>query len=462
MSDRLSAMRGITAEVADFIERTQISRIPDAVVQTAKLLATDFLGVATAGSKEKPVRIAQGLIGEQGLNGRVTIIGSALRSHPVWASFVNGVSGHVLDFDDASQPMYGHPTVATLPTSLAIGELLDVDGLTLLESYIIGLEVAVKLSYGMNPVHYERGWHSTSTLGSIGSTAAAAKLLGLKGEQLRSALALAASQACGLQQNFGTMTKSFHAGRAAQNGVLAALLAQRGWTGDQNILEAPLGFFHLFCGPGNYDAQKVVDKLGRPFDIEHPGIILKRYPSCAFSHPVIDAALAITQDRQYCPAGVEKVEGHIHKLADQILIHRNPKTGLEAKFSMEACLALALLDGKVGIRSFTDEKIGSKEVREMMTRVRRVIMPMDAKGPDDFGPAKVKVFMRDGRILEAFVKKAKGHPENPLSLQEVQEKYRECCSEVLPEHYIERSLSLLEDLEKLPRISKLMECFRVA
>jgi 2-methylcitrate dehydratase PrpD len=335
-----------------------------------------------------------------------------------------------------------------------------VSGRSLLESYIIGVEVTVKLAHGMNPAHYKWGWHSTCTLGSIGSAAAASHLLDLRGAKMRTALALAASQAGGLQQNFGTMTKPFHAGRASENGVLAALLAREEWTADQNILEAPLGFFNLFCGPGHYEAEKVIDRLGKPFDIESPGIILKKFPSCAFSHPVIDAALSITQDPKYDPAKVERVEGHIHELADQILIHRAANTGLEAKFSMEACLALALVDRNVSMKSFVDEKVRSKEVRNMMARIERKIMPKSEKGPVEFGPATVKVFLKDGTVLEDSVGKARGNPENPMSLQEIQAKYRECCSEVLSENSIEQSLSILENLENLESIHGLMECFQ--
>ncbi len=451
----------ITARLADFIERADISHIPDSVIQKAKLLVTDFLGVAAGGSIEESSKIIQELTRDQKVSGAVTLIGTSFRSHSTWAAFANGNSGHTLDYDDVSQPMYGHPTTAVLPASLAVGESLEVSGSKLLESYIIGLEVAVKLAYGMNPKHYEHGWHSTCTLGTIGATAAAGKLMGLKGDKLRAALAIGASQAGGLQQNFGTMTKPFHAGRAAQNGVLAALLAQKGWTGDQNILEAPLGFFHLFCGPGNYDAERCVNALGAPYDIDQPGIILKKYPSCAFSHPAIDAALAITQTTDYDPKEVERVEGYIHGLADQILIHHNPRTGLEAKFSMEACVSLALLDGNVNSKSFVDDKITGKDVSELVRRVRRIVTSGDQDGPKEFGPATVKAFLKGDRLREATVQKAKGNPENPMSLQEIQDKYRDCCSEVLPEQSLERSLSLLEDLDKLDQINELMDCFRV-
>jgi 2-methylcitrate dehydratase PrpD len=454
--------REITAQVATFIEKTRISEMPGPVVQKAKQLVTDLLGVATAGSREKAARIIQGFIEEQNARGSATIIGTDQRSHPAASSLANGISGHVLDYDDVSEPMYGHPTVAVLPACLALGEELDVSGKDLLESYIIGLEVTVKLSYGMNPAHYEHGWHSTCTLGSMGAAAAAAKLLGLTGEQLRTALALAASQAGGLQQNFGTMIKPFHAGRAAENGVLAALLAQRGWTGDQNILEAPLGFFHLFCGPGHYDAERCVNSLGKPFEIDRPGIILKKYPSCAFSHPAIDAALIITQDPHYDVSKLERVEGRIHSLADQILIHRNPQTGLEAKFSMEACVALALLDGRVNTKSFTDRRLANKDFKKILRRVQRVVTASDKKGPRGFGPAEVRVLLKGGDIMEARVEKAKGNAENPMTEEEIREKYLDCCSDVLSQRSIEKSLSLLQDLDGLDGIRPLMDCFRIA
>jgi 2-methylcitrate dehydratase PrpD len=259
------------------------------------------------------------------------------------------------------------------------------------------------------------------------------------------------------------MTKPFQAGRAAENGVVAALSAQRGWTGEQNILEAPLGFFHVFCGPDNYEGEKVINQIGRPFDMEHPGIILKKYCSCAFTHPVIDAALSITQSPQYHPEEVDRVEGHIHKLADQILIHRHPQTGLEAKFSAEGCLALAFVDGDINIKSFTDHRVRSKEVKEMMTRINREILSEEKReGPPEFGPAEVKVFLKGGKTLEARVDKAKGTPENPMSPEEIQEKYIDCCTGILPEEGIEKSISMVQNLDTLERISDLMESYRVA
>ncbi|MCF8110043.1 MAG: MmgE/PrpD family protein [Desulfobacteraceae bacterium] len=454
----------ITAGLADFIERQEISGIPADVLQKANLLITDFLGVTVGGSKEESARIAQDMIRQQSVGGGATIIGTDMESHPAWSALANGISGHVLDFDDVSQPMYGHPTVAVLPACLAVSEWLGASGKAALEAYIIGLEVAVKLGYVLNPVHYEKGWHATCTLGTMGATVAAAKLLGLSAEKLRSALALAASQACGLQRNFGTMTKSFHAGRASENGVIAALLASKGWTGDQAIMDGPRGFLGIFgaCSVEGEETAMFSGKLGNPFDIEDPGIILKKYPSCAFTHPGIDAALEITQRPQYDARKIERVEAYLHDLADQILNHREPVTGLEAKFSIEGCLALALLDGHVSGKSFHDKKVKTDSIQSMIARVERKVDNCgDSTEPKGFGPTTVKVYLGGGSVLEARVEKARGSPENPLTPTEVREKYIDCCTGILPEKAIEASLSLLNNMEDLDDIRKLMQCFQV-
>ena len=452
----------LTGEVVQFIERTTLADIPAPVVQRAKTLVTDFLGVAVAGSVEPQARIVHRFLDEHGGGGTATVIGCSERTTVPWSALANGVAGHALDFDDVSQTMYGHPTVAVLPAALAAAELVGCGGSTLLESYIIGVEVAVKLASSMKPAHYQKGWHSTSTLGSLGATAAAAKLLRLRGPELHSALALGASQACGLQQNFGTMTKTFHAGRAAQNGIVAALLAQKGFTGDQAILEAPLGFFQVFSGPGNFRAEEAVHRLGKPFEIEDPGLILKKHPCCAFSHPSVDAALEIAARPNFDLSKVDRVEAYIHHLANQVLIHMRPKTGLEAKFSLEGCLALALVDKGLSIRSFIDRSIARAEIQAIIGRVQRRVIPREKCQPTDFGPATVRVCLADGHTLEGTVEKAKGTPERPMRLEETEAKYHDCCSGVLSEGVVERSMALLERLERLDRLDELMACYRMA
>ena len=452
-------MTKITSMAADFIESFNYERIPQAVVEKAKLFVIDLMGVTVAGSAEpvgKIIREFSPLPGESS----ASIMGGSRKTTQDWAALVNGTSGHALDFDDVSEPMYGHPTVTVLPAALAVAENLGKSGSALIESYIIGLEFAVKLFYAMNPVHYEHGWHSTATMGSVGSTAAASKLYGLSGVQLRNALAMGCTQAFGIQQNFGTMTKPFHAGKAAQNGVIAAMLASRGWTGDQCIFEGPVGYFHVFCAPGEYHPEEFINHLGSPFVLEDSGLIIKKYPSCAFSHPAVDAAIEIAKNPKFKPSEVEKIESQILPINNQVLLHKKPKTGLEAKFSLEGCLAMALIDGNLNIRSFADESGLKPKIQAMMKKIERRVVENPGGNAQDFGPSSVRVFLRNGEVLEATVKNAKGTPQNPMSQAEIKEKYRNCCSGILAEKDIEKSLDLILRLDTLDRLDELMACYQ--
>ncbi len=451
--------REITAEAAHFIENMSYERIPQDMAEKAKFFIMDLLGVTVGGSVEPAGRVLRELAPAPAGNGAASIIGSTQKTTPDWGALVNGTSGHALDFDDVNEPMYGHPSVPVLPAALAVAEALSLGGKALIESYVIGIEFAVKLCHAMNPGHYQHGWHSTATMGSVGAAVAAAKLYGLRGEQLRSALALGCTQAFGLQQNFGTMTKPFHAGKAAQNGVMAAMLANRGWTGDQAIFEAPMGYFHVFCGPGEWRADEFVKRLGRPLVIDDSGIIIKKHASCAFSHPAVDAALEVAANPKFDPSMVERIEGQILPLNNQILLHRRPKTGLEAKFSLEGCLAISLIDAKLNLKSFTDNSILRPQVQAMIEKVERTVVESPGGKPQDFGPATVRVFLGEGDVLEATVKDAKGTPQNPMTSGEIEGKYRDCCSGVLAEAKVEESIGLIRRLDTLETLNELMACY---
>ncbi|MBU1155871.1 MAG: MmgE/PrpD family protein, partial [Proteobacteria bacterium] len=269
------------------------------------------------------------------------------------------------------------------------------------------------------------------------------------------------SQASGLQQNFGTMTKPFHAGKAAQNGLLAALLAQGGFTGDKAIFEAPLGFFHLFVAGHMVDAAAILDRLGRPYEIDSPGLLIKKHPSCAFSHPPADAALELAHSPGFELDLIESVTGVIHDMADQILIHQRPRTGLQAKFSLEAVMALALTDGQLSLASFTDQSVLREPVQKLIAITTRQVDRRAGAGSGDFGPAEVRVRLKNGETLSARVDKAKGSPTNPMSDGEFRAKYLDCCTGVLSPEQIEKSLALLARLENVRRISELTECYLI-
>jgi len=454
--------REITKEVASFIENMTYEEIPQETVEKAKYFVMDYLGVTAGGSNEPAGKILRQLapLPKEGLE--ASIIGSAQSTTPDWAALTNGTAGHALDFDDVNEPMYGHPSVPVLPAVFAVAETLGLGGAALLLSYVVGLELAAKLPHAMNPGHYQHGWHSTATMGSVGAAAAASKLYDLKGEQLKSALALGCTQAFGLQQNFGTMTKPFHAGKASQNGVIAAMLASKGWTGDQNIFEAPIGYFHVFCASGDYDPDQFVERLGKPFVIDDTGLIIKKHPSCAFSHPAVDAALEILDNPAFDHSQIERIEGQILPINDQVLLHRNPKTGLEAKFSLEGLVAMAFIDGKLIPRSFADSSVQRDEVQGLIGKVERRVMESPKTKAQDFGPSSVRVFLRDGKVLEATVKDARGTPKNPMTQAEIEEKYRDCCSGMMTEANIKKSLNLIKELDKLETLDNLMACYQPA
>ena len=252
---------GATARLAEFIVKSRWEELPAAAIERAKRAILDSVGVMLAGSVEPPAHIVQRLAEAEGGAPLCTVAGTRLRTGGVWAALANGTAGHALDFDDTNFAMLGHPSVPVLAAALAAGELALADGRALIHAFLVGFEVETTLAEVMNPGHYARGWHATSTLGILGAVAASAKLLGLDPAETRHALAIAASQASGLKENFGTMTKPFHAGHAARGGVLAALLAREGFTGSEVALEGAQGYLRLL-GSQTEDPTAALAGLG--------------------------------------------------------------------------------------------------------------------------------------------------------------------------------------------------------
>ena len=294
-----------------------------------KRVSLDCLGAALAGYSHPIGKIITDFVKESGGSPKATVIGAGFKTSPHEAALANGTMAHALDYDDYSLVLAGHPSVSLLPSILAIGEDRGISGKKVLTAYIVGFEIESKLGAGVNFRHYELGWHATCTLGTLGAAAACSSILGLDIEKTRMALGIAASEASGLRQNFGTMTKPFHAGLSARNGVIAALLAEKGFTADKNILEAEFGFCNLFCGKGEYDSERITSNLGNPFAIFEPGISIKPYPSCGGTHTALDAMLYLAKENDINPSDVEEIGVDVPELLPRVLIHSNPKTGLE-------------------------------------------------------------------------------------------------------------------------------------
>ncbi len=437
--------------------------IPQDAVALARLGITDFIGVTLAGLEERQSRIIADYARKLGGTPQASVIGGSFKTSPYLAALVNGTVGHSLDYDDMAISLIGHPSVFLVPAVLAIGETMGSSGQDILTAYVVGYETACYIAKPIIQSHYVQGWHSTATFGSLGATASVAWLLRLNTHQTRMALGIAASLAGGLRQNFGTMTKPLHAGKAAANGVQAALLAQAGFTADESILEAPLGFARVFGHSEEVNWAEASECLGETFFISSPvGISFKPYPTCGFTHPAIDAALSIKGKYKISGADIAAVELGVSPFDKQILIHHHPRTGLEAKFSLEYCVARALVSGEVRLDHLTDEAVADPQVKSLMERMKWVEKyPLPPMGTaEGLGHKSVTVRLADGAEYSKEVTIARGMPQNPLSPSQFDTKYRDCASTALSRDNVEKSLSILASLQKVRNIRELMETIR--
>ena len=450
---------GATARLAEFSVKCRWEELPAAAIDAAKRAILDSVGVMLAGSLEPPALIVQRLAEAEGGAPLCTVLGTRLRTGGVWAALANGTAGHALDFDDTNFALMGHPSVPLLAAALAAGELVLVNGRALIHAFLVGFEVETTLAEAMNPAHYARGWHATSTLGSLGAAAAAAKLLGLDPGETRHALAIAASQASGLKENFGTMTKPFHAGHAARSGVLAALLAREGFTGSEIAIEGPQGYLRVL-GSQTEDPAAALERLGAPWKILTTGVAVKPYPSCACTHSIIAGLLELRQAHAIRPEDVAQVTIGVNPLVPGILIHHDPHTGLEGKFSAEFCAAAALVDGSVGIATFKDERIADPALRGVMGRVKMVVDPTIPSDLEHHMWTRLKVRLAGGRALEVPPREVPGHPSAPLSREALLAKFTDCAGRVLARDRVESIAQMLEGLEGCPDLRSLTATLR--
>lgn len=405
--------------------------VPEAALAKAEIALIDTIGCALAGADAEGTRILARVVARQDNSGDCSIIGSARRAGPRDAALINGTAAHALDFDDVNWSLYGHPSVAILPTALALAEAEGRGGTAMLEAFAVGVEVAAKIGRFANPSLYEHGWHATCAIGAIGAAAAGGRLLGLDPPRMAMAIGIAASMAAGLRRNFGSMVKPFHAGRAAEIGVLAAQLAAEGFTADPEALEGRAGFYQVFNARITPTEAEMTAALGAPWDIVEPGIVIKRYPACAATHCALDALIELKQQHGLAPDQIEEIRVGADPLALKILQHPCPTTGLEGKFSMEFCMAVAAVEGAAGLEHFADRWISDRAVQELLPRVKvydRTDLGAEAGGGV---PAAVEVRLKDGRTLARTVTVPRGDPRNPIDTAELEAKFMSCARPVL-------------------------------
>ena len=448
---------GTTERMAQFVVDKHFEDIPKEVLKLAKGAVIDCLGCMIAPIPDLITEKVTNLVKSEGSKPVSGVIGSGFKTSALNAALANGTMGHALDLDDDNDSMRGHPSVPILPAILALAEELNGSGKEVITAYVLGFEVEAKVGRGVNMEHYERGWHTTLTLGTLGAAAASSKMLHLDVAQTRMALGIAASLASGLRANFGTMTKPLHAGRAAYNGVLAAKLAKEGLTANLSILEADDGFCDLFCGRENCNWQNMTDNMGNPFDIISPGLIPKIYPSCSLTHPAIDMILDLKRERTLEPDEIKKVKCGVDYRSVTTLPYHLPQTGLEGKFSMEFCIAVSIIENKADIEQFTDERVRDPKIQSLMKKAEVYIHPqlVDRESLSrNF--TLIDIELKNGEKISRRLEKPKGDPTNPLTWDELLKKYSSCGKRSFTDELIQESLDLLQRIDKLPNITRIM------
>ncbi|MFC2066444.1 MmgE/PrpD family protein [Chloroflexota bacterium] len=448
---------GITEKFASFIVETNFEDIPQEVVVRAKEATLDCLGVILAAVDEPIGKIIIKYVREKGCVSEAGVIGGGFSTSAEMAALANGTLSHALDYDDYGAPV-GHPSMCIVPTVLSLGQKLKSSGKEMLEAMIIGYEIQGKI--GLHSVYLpeRRGLHSAAVYGTMGAAAAAARLLKLDTNQVRTSLGIAGSQVAGLLKNGGTMTKPLHAGNISQAGITAAILAKEGFTANSDIIETPRGYGDTFFGEGNYDEEKMAENMGNPFYIVSPGLSVKKYPCCGLTHRSLDAISQIIEENDIKNEQVAAIIVGVPE--DMFPLRADANTGFEGKWCIPYTTAAVLVDGKVGLNTFTDEMVQRPVIRDTMSKVQLQVrndVPIYS-GSTEPGRAgnPVTVRLNDGRVYENQIDTPRGTPQAPLTLEELSGKYRDCAEKILSRGQIENSIELVLSLEKVKDIGELM------
>jgi len=420
-------MSGLTAQLAAFTADPRFPDLPPRAVEIVQSGFADTIATMLAGRDEPVVRIAQDFVAARRSSAaEASLTLGTRKAAAADAALVNGAAGHALDFDDVA--LGGHPSTVLVPVVLAEGERLDASGEDALRAYLVGYEVWAELFRREPDAYHLKGWHPTAVLGAVGAAAAAAYLNRLPQDQCQHAIAIAASMACGLVANFGTMTKPLHAGRAAAAGIDAVRFAASGLTAAPDAIEHHAGYLAALSPQGGVDRESPASALGRELRVLDYGLSIKKYPTCYATHRVIDGVLDLAREHRLRGEDVEEVRACIGVAQASMLRNHRPVTGLEAKFSLEFAVASALVAGKVGLSELTDEFVGQGAVRDLFPKVR--ISTDDTPCPIEPIFAKndrVQIVLRDGRTLESGdIRFARGNAMAPLATAELRTKFIDC------------------------------------
>lgn len=458
----VNAGEGLTEYVVSFTLDTQFDALPQKVLEEGRKSMLDGFGLALSGSVAQTGKMSSAYIKSVASDGPCTVIGSDMKTAPRFAAFVNGIGVHADDYDDtqlavAPDRVYGlltHPTAPALPAAFAVAEQTRANGRDLMLAYQLGVEVECKVAEAISPRHYQHGFHATGTCGTMGAATAAMKLRGFDLDTGLRAFSIAASQSAGLRENFGTMTKPFHAGRSSESGVVAADVAQMGWSAAKQILEAHRGFFQ--AAGGGYDIEAIKDRLGAPWTFDSPGVSIKPHPSGSLTHPGMTEMLRLIQENGVTADKVSKVRvGTNHNFLNA-LIHHRPQNELQAKFSTEFCMAILLIEGKAGLPEFTDEVVLRPDVQAMIEKVECYVNEEAEAAGYQKMTTIIDIELTDGQVVSGRSDFGKGSPQNPMSYDEVAEKFYGCADFARWDRSkAEEIVAIMREVETLPDLAPL-------
>ena len=429
--------------------------LPQAAIRWAKVGLLDYVGVTLAGSREAAPRLALAALGEPAA-GASALFGMGRRCGALDAALVNGTAAHALDFDDCNNTLGGHPSVPLLPALFALADERGAAGREFILAYVAGFEVETRIALGVHFHHYTKGWHPTATLGVFGAAAACAKLLGLDAERTAVALAVAASFSSGVKANFGTMVKPLHVGHCSRNGLYAARLARAGFTANAGAFEHKQGFLNVFNGEGSHDAARILARWADPLDIVKPGIAIKQYPCCGSTHPALDAMLALARRHDLTAEKIERIDAWIHARRLEHTNRPEPMSPLDAKFSLQYCLARAVTDRRIVLEQFEGDAYRDPTVRRLLPRIHAAPYTTAQFPAENHFGAEVTVLTRDGATFSTKVDRPLGRTsDNPLPDELLKEKFDNCGARALAPDAVARLYAAVQGFDDLRDVREL-------
>ena len=446
----------VLAALSERITGFDPAAISPKAIEVAKAGIADTIGVTLAGLPEPCTQILLSTPGIADASGPCSILGAKQKTSALDATLVNGIASHALDFDDFSDVLGGHQSVPLVPVLFALAEEHGLTGRELIDAYVVGFEVEHRFAMALHQHHYDKGWHPTATLGIFGTVASAAYALKLNPTQTTRALAIAASLAAGIKANFGTMTKPLHVGHSGRSGLMATLMAQRGFEANPQAMEHHQGFFNVFNGEGTFDATPLLSAWTLPLTIELPSIGIKQFPCCGSTHHAIAAMLALRADDGVTADNAESITIHVHQRRFRHTNTAFPRSVLQAKFSQQYAVARALLDGAVRLKDFEDDAFLQPEIVRLLEKV--TVVPFGEPGAPEGGTwdAEVSVKLSDGSTRTKRIDNMVGRSgDNAMSRDELYAKYADCASKVISKADADASFEALMNLDSVTDFAKL-------